>query len=137
GDFIDGKQTGKGTLTFISGSIYKGDFIDGKQTGKGTMIFSDGDIYKGDFIDGKCHGKGKMIFSDGTIQEGNFIDGIISPLRNYGNRRNIIEECPICNEDTFLIEYWKCRHSVCNTCTNNLVEKICPLCRSALGTLII
>ncbi len=53
GDFVDGKQTGKGRYTFANGAVYEGDFVDDKRTGKGRITFANGDVYEGDFVDGR------------------------------------------------------------------------------------
>jgi hypothetical protein len=46
-------------------------------------------------------------------------------------------ECSICNTETTLLE-WPCHnsHTICEQCTNKIVEKncVCPFCRSALPT---
>jgi len=46
-------------------------------------------------------------------------------------------ECSICNTETTLLE-WPCHnlHTICEKCTNKIVEKncVCPFCRSALPT---
>jgi len=46
GEFKNGKQHGKGTLTDPDGSAYLGQFIDGEKHGLGTCFDSDGSTIK-------------------------------------------------------------------------------------------
>ena len=65
GDIINGKRTGKGTLTYINGDKYVGDFVDGSKSGKGTLYFSDGGTYEGDFLNDFANGKGTLTLRNG------------------------------------------------------------------------
>ena len=53
GDIINGKRTGKGTLTYINGDKYVGDFVDGEFHGKGTVFLKNGKKIKGKGLNGK------------------------------------------------------------------------------------
>ena len=53
GDIINGKRTGKGTLTYINGDKYVGDFVDGEFHGKGTVFLKNGKKIKGKWLNGK------------------------------------------------------------------------------------
>lgn len=75
GQVMDGKRTGKGTLTWPDGGYYQGDFIDGQRTGKGKFVWCDGSVYEGDFIDGTRHGKGKYTGPKGVVYKGEYVDG--------------------------------------------------------------
>ena len=88
GPLVDGKRTGKGTLTWPSGDIYEGDWRDDKRNGKGTMTLTNGNIYEGDFVDDKLHGKGKYTWGKdslwaGDVYEGDFVDGKFNGIGTY------------------------------------------------------
>lgn len=42
----------------------------------------------------------------------------------------IKSECCVCFTDTY--ELTKCNHFLCNSCTNQLLNNICPICRGNL-----
>jgi TonB family protein len=75
GEFVENRQSGKGVFTWKNGNRYEGDFLHGKRTGKGVWTASDGQHYEGDFIDGKLNGKGVLTWANGDRYEGDFIDG--------------------------------------------------------------
>ena len=53
GQYKDGKEHGKGTLTSPSGDEYVGEWKDGRPNGRGTEIFPDGSKGIGEFRDGE------------------------------------------------------------------------------------
>ena len=57
------------------GSEYVGDIINGKRTGKGTLTYINGDKYVGDFVDGKFHGKGTVTLKNGKKIKGKWLNG--------------------------------------------------------------
>lgn len=71
GYFKNGKQEGKGKLTFVSGNVYEGDFKDGLKHGKGVFI-GKGKKYEGEYVEGKKHGYGEYTDTDGSIYKGNY-----------------------------------------------------------------
>ena len=73
GDCRSGVAHGRGVLT-ANGDRYEGEFVDGKQTGRGVAIFHDGGRYEGDFIDGKRSGRGVMISRDARY-DGQVVEG--------------------------------------------------------------
>ena len=103
GDFLAGKQNGKGKLSFTSGSYSEGDFKDGYFEGSGVKFIikdstyvianwtkdtiKDGDItikkkdriaFQGKIKGGKQNGFGKFYFDDGSYYEGNFLNNEFS-----------------------------------------------------------
>ena len=50
GYIINGKRTGKGTLTYINGDKYVGDFVDGRNLAKVLYIFQLEEHMKGIFL---------------------------------------------------------------------------------------
>jgi hypothetical protein len=63
GDFVAGRQHGKGVYVWGPGSKtpgdrYEGDWRDGHRTGKGVKVWADGSRYEGDYQDGVRTGKG-------------------------------------------------------------------------------
>eukprot|EP00746_Dinoflagellata_sp_MGD_P074512 gnl/MRDRNA2_/MRDRNA2_30088_c0_seq2.p1 gnl/MRDRNA2_/MRDRNA2_30088_c0~~gnl/MRDRNA2_/MRDRNA2_30088_c0_seq2.p1 ORF type:complete len:180 (-),score=22.26 gnl/MRDRNA2_/MRDRNA2_30088_c0_seq2:69-608(-) len=72
GDFLNGKQHGRGTMLLRSGNRYEGDFRHGEMHGEGTLVFKTGNRYEGQFFQGHMHGLGVMRFKDGTSYEGEF-----------------------------------------------------------------
>ena len=57
------------------GSEYVGDIINGKRTGKGTLTYINGDKYVGDFVDGEFHGKGTLFLKNGKKIKGKWLNG--------------------------------------------------------------
>ena len=57
------------------GSEYVGDIINGKRTGKGTLTYINGDKYVGDFVDGEFHGKGIVFLKNGKKIKGKWLNG--------------------------------------------------------------
>jgi hypothetical protein len=62
GDLINGKRSGKGELTYISGTHYIGDFKNNVFEGLGILTFPGDFIYKGSFHCGFPHGYGEKIY---------------------------------------------------------------------------
>lgn len=60
----EGRPFGKGKITWEDGEVYEGDFIDGKQHGKGRQQWVDCS-YEGDFKNGVFDGHGKYKSADG------------------------------------------------------------------------
>ena len=70
GIVVDSLPNGPGVLTFkeddeMGRLKYEGDFMDGKKTGKGKMTFVSGDVYEGEFREGVPHGNGIFLYSNG------------------------------------------------------------------------
>ena len=76
GDFVNDHRTGKGILTYANGNRYEGDFVNDKLMGKGTYTRANGEKYEGDFVDNKPTGKGVGIRPNGDMFEGDFVNGI-------------------------------------------------------------
>ena len=57
------------------GSEYVGDIINGKRTGKGTLTYINGDKYVGDFVNGVFHGKGTVTLKNGKKIKGKWLNG--------------------------------------------------------------
>ena len=57
------------------GSEYVGDIINGKRTGKGTLTYINGDKYAVDFVDGEFHGKGIVFLKNGKKIKGKWLNG--------------------------------------------------------------
>ena len=73
GEFLNGKQHGKGKYSLPNGYTYEGEWKDGKIEGMGKSKYPDGSLYEGNFLDGQHSGQGKLIFPDGTFYEGNWL----------------------------------------------------------------
>jgi hypothetical protein len=75
GAFRDGKENGRGVLTYTDGSRYVGEYRDGKFNGRGTYTYADGGRYEGEYRDGKADGQGVYSWANGARYEGEFSDG--------------------------------------------------------------
>lgn len=75
GEFLQGKSTGKGQITWGNGDFYEGDVVQGKMDGKGICKYNNGRVYEGEFRNGKKEGHGKYTLQDGKVFEGNFVNG--------------------------------------------------------------
>ncbi|OMJ80335.1 hypothetical protein SteCoe_19433 [Stentor coeruleus] len=111
GDWVNGKQSGKGIETWPDGSSFDGDFILGMKEGKGTLIFQDGSRYIGEFkanqlcgygvyywidnkkydgnwMNSKKHGKGLMTWPDGKYYDGNYVNDLQEGNGTYAVNEN-------------------------------------------------
>jgi hypothetical protein len=70
GEFLNGKENGKGILHSAPGFRYEGDFKNGEKTGRGIYNLPDGEKYEGEFIKGELNGKGKYYYLNGNVYEG-------------------------------------------------------------------
>ena len=52
GDWVDGRQHGKGKEIFDDGSYYEGEWRNGLKSGKGNFVNSSRDYFKGEFQEG-------------------------------------------------------------------------------------
>ncbi len=75
GNFLKGKQEGKGTLRFANGFRYDGEFRENQFHGKGIMQFANGNRYEGEFADDGQNGKGVFLWKDGRRYEGDWVHG--------------------------------------------------------------
>lgn len=71
GEFVDGKQSGRGTRDNPNGR-YVGTFKDGLFDGKGVYASADGMRYEGEFKSGNLEGRGTLTFASGLRYEGQF-----------------------------------------------------------------
>lgn len=65
-------------IQFVDGSLYQGLIVDGKLTGKGTMTWPNGDSYEGNWKEGKRSGNGTYFWSTGEVYEGTFQDNAMT-----------------------------------------------------------
>ena len=70
-----GTPSGKGKLTYASGSVYVGDFASGQRQGTGVFRTNKGDVYEGQWKNDRFDGNGKLTFADGSRYEGSFKEG--------------------------------------------------------------
>ncbi|KAI8799720.1 hypothetical protein BJ742DRAFT_117712 [Cladochytrium replicatum] len=66
GEWSDGKQCGKGTMTYREGAHhrYEGSWLDGKKHGQGVMCYASGNEYSGDWKENVKEGWGRMFWRD-------------------------------------------------------------------------
>lgn len=96
GDWVNGKQHGKGIYTtpdgarleadwfngdpkhgtfhYANGNRYAGEFVNSKRQGKGTFTWKSGDKYEGDWVNGNLQGRGTYTYANGDKYEGEFFD---------------------------------------------------------------
>ena len=78
GTCVDGKASGKGRVVWTSGEgegTYQGQYLAGRQHGRGTETWPNGDRYEGEYKNNKRHGRGTYIWNDGSRYEGQFRNG--------------------------------------------------------------
>lgn len=86
GQFRSGKFNGEGKLEDQANKFsYKGQFIHGKQHGKGMEKYVDGSSYEGQFSNGLKHGKGEYKNSLGYSYLGDWMFGV---KQGYGIEMN-------------------------------------------------
>ena len=77
GNWVNGKQDGRGTYTWAGGDKYEGDWKNGNRTGQGTYTWANGDKYEGDWKNSERTGKGAFTWADGRKYVGDFVDGTL------------------------------------------------------------
>jgi hypothetical protein len=70
GEFLNGKEHGKGILVTSTGYRYEGEFKDGQKNGRGNCIWPNGNKYDGEFNNGVKDGKGKFYYLGGKVYDG-------------------------------------------------------------------
>ena len=88
------KHSGKGTLNYSNGDVYKGVFEDDEPQRIGKMTYKDGRVSGGIWKNGKivyegqlaanvkAHGRGKRVYSNGSY-EGDWNDGLMDGKGTY------------------------------------------------------
>lgn len=74
GQFVGGKQQGKGNLTWLAGpkqgEFYDGDFWNDTRNGTGTYVwYSSYDIYDGGWLNDRRHGRGRLRYGSGDANQ--------------------------------------------------------------------
>jgi hypothetical protein len=72
GEFVDGRQHGKGKSTFANGAIYEGNYVLGEMCGLGSIRFISGETYNGNFQSDLYNGEGEFISAAGEHYVGEF-----------------------------------------------------------------
>jgi hypothetical protein len=73
GDWVRGRRHGRGKLSFLDGSFYRGEFRDDQMWGKGIYVdATDGTQYDGEWYKNMRQGFGTLIDGLGTIYHGEF-----------------------------------------------------------------
>ena len=78
GEYLNGKEHGKGKYYCNGNLIYEGEYLNGEKNGKGReYYYSNGKLkYEGEYKNGERHGKGKEYDDNGKlIYEGEYING--------------------------------------------------------------
>ena len=76
GDFDNDLRHGTGHFTWSNGEKYKGDYLKDQRTGLGIYTWPDGSFYEGSFLNGKRHGTGVFASSTGAKYEGEWFDDL-------------------------------------------------------------
>jgi hypothetical protein len=88
GTLVDDRPHGLGRLDFVTDDsmgrqYYEGQWIDGKNTGKGKMVFLSADVYVGDFDEGVPHGHGEFTYGNGDVETAQWENGARHGLSRY------------------------------------------------------
>jgi hypothetical protein len=75
GDFIDGKYSGNGVLTYPNGDKYVGQFKNDGRDGTGIFTMKSGWVYKGEFESDLYYGKGSLLANNGKGYDGEWRQG--------------------------------------------------------------
>ncbi|PFX21648.1 Guanine exchange factor for Rac 30 [Stylophora pistillata] len=75
GNFVSGKRTGEGILSWPNQARYQGNWEDDDRNGWGELTYNSGDKYKGEWLDDKQHGHGVMEYTNGDIYRGQWYEG--------------------------------------------------------------
>ncbi len=75
GEYLNGKQHGKGNYYYKNGHVYIGDYKDDFRNGEGTFYFINGNKYVGNWLNNNYHGEGTFYYKNGSKYSGNFVKG--------------------------------------------------------------
>lgn len=75
GMVFNNRPHGKGTFTYLDGTVISGVWVDGVMEGKVSINFSSGAYYKGGCSKGKLNGYGSITYPDGRKMSGNIVNG--------------------------------------------------------------
>ena len=70
-----GEEEGRGTMVYVSGSMYEGQWLAGKRHGQGKYTDATGDVYEGEYMKDEKQGQGKFSFATGGSYEGKYAEG--------------------------------------------------------------
>lgn len=91
GNFIEGKLSGDGYVSFHCGIQMEGSFQNGKLNGFGKIIFADKSTQSGFFIDNQLHGWGEETSMLGH-RIGNFYQGVFHGEDNFAYLNPVLEK---------------------------------------------
>ena len=74
GEWLESKQSGKGTASYANGDKYIGESKNGFPNGLGVFAYASGDKYIGEFKDGKKHGQGTYLSGGVETGKGEWIN---------------------------------------------------------------
>jgi len=80
GNWVNGKQEGKGIYRFDQGEVYEGDFKNNLRDGWGLFDYGNGSRYEGQWKEGKKHGKGTYFQRDGEVYDGDWLNNLRSGI---------------------------------------------------------
>ena len=78
GEWVAGRQHGKGTRRWTNGDVYDGFFERGLFHGEGTFKFAGGGSYSGGWAGGLRSGIGRRVYAGGAVVEGEWVKGALS-----------------------------------------------------------
>ena len=70
-----GEEEGRGTMVYVSGSMYEGQWLAGERHGQGKYTDATGDVYEGEYVKDEKQGQGKFSFATGGSYDGKYADG--------------------------------------------------------------
>jgi hypothetical protein len=85
GAYMNDKKHGQGVLCTRGqgcGGLYTGDFVRGRQTGRGVYASHNGDVYTGEFKNGHMSGQGRMVRANGRVEEGRWFMGQLAERKS-------------------------------------------------------
>ena len=113
GEFLNGRYSGKGTLTVTyggnSGEVFRGTWANNELNGYGESVLANGNSYSGEFRNGLYEGKGKLISAEG-VTEGIFMSGVyigksVPPwIRENVPAKGMVKTDPVFSKVTILCQ---------------------------------
>lgn len=91
GNWLDGRRSGRGVMTWPDSEKYTGDWKDGRRHGQGRMVFSSKDVYEGQWTSDEMTGKGTMDFNSQSAflrYSGDFVKGVAEGYGTMQFRNN-------------------------------------------------
>ena len=76
--------------SWAEGTLYEGEWLNGQQAGRGTLTFADARQYVGEWNGGARHGHGTLLYANGSMYGGEWRDGKKWSSMHYDQNKKVL-----------------------------------------------